>query len=137
MAEYITIKMNITIDKDKEEDFIKSLEDNPIINNWKLPITSDEIEKLKQEIFNKKLEFQGALKELTDKERELEEIKKEFQIECLEDMKTGKRTYRSVKLLNYKEALDEIEEYRISEINDEDEEENDTILSIINETKEK
>ena len=112
MSDYITININITIDKDKEKNFYQSLDDNLIINSWELPIAK---QKYKQE---------------------LEEIKKEFQIECLEDMETGKRTYRSVKLLNYKEALDEIEGYRICEINDEDEEENDTILSIINETKE-
>ena len=40
--------------------------------------------------------------------QELKEIKKEFQIECLEDITTGKRTYRSTKLLNYKQLLDEI-----------------------------
>nr|DAL60991.1 MAG TPA_asm: hypothetical protein [Caudoviricetes sp.] len=36
---------------------------------------------------------------------------------------------------NYKQALDEIRQYRIAEINNEGEEENDTILSIIDEVE--
>ena len=36
----------------------------------------------------------------------------------------------------YEQALNEIEQYRVAEINDEDEAENDTILTIINEVKE-
>lgn len=36
------------------------------------------------------------------------EITKEFQIECLEELPTGKRTYRSLMLLEYEQVLDEI-----------------------------
>lgn len=43
MSEYITININITIDKDKEEDFYQSLDDNLIINSWELPITEQKM----------------------------------------------------------------------------------------------
>ena len=36
---------------------------------------------------------------------------------------------------NYKQALDEIRQYRVAEINDEDEEKTDTILTIIDEVE--
>lgn len=44
---------------------------------------------------------------LQSKEHELEEIKKEFQVECLQDNITGKRTYRSLKVIKLKEELEE------------------------------
>lgn len=44
-----TIKLNITINKENEENLYQSLDDNKFVTSWELPITK-EIERLKSEV---------------------------------------------------------------------------------------
>lgn len=52
------------------------------------------------------------------------------------DYEKGCRNVLGAKVHELQQALKKIKEYRIAEINDVDEEENDVILNIINETEE-
>lgn len=77
MSEYITININITIDKDKEEDFYQSLDDNLIINSWELPITEQkykqEIEEIKKYLGISSKTIMQRLEELQERRDELSE----------------------------------------------------------------
>ncbi len=75
-------------------------------------------------------------KQLKRKEQECEELK-EWQEANQPTGICETCTAKSVDdMYRYKQALDEIRRYRVAEINDKDEEENDTILCIIDEVKE-
>ena len=60
--------------------------------------------------------------------------KKPCAFKCIEYQKQLKRKEQERE--KYKQALDEIRQYRVCEINDEDEEEGDVILGIIDEVEE-
>ncbi len=118
MSEYITININITIDKDKEEDFYQSLDDNLIINSWELPIAKQkykqEIEEL-QERRDELSEENEKLKEELDKylNQEEEEIRQLNNDNKLDDILSAisKANAQMAKEIKYKQALDEIEKY--------------------------
>lgn len=73
-------------------------------------------------------------KRLKRKERELEPFKDDY-FKNLDTKTIAGLAKKSIRLttenIKLEDALDEIKQYRIAEINDEDEEENDTILNII------
>lgn len=82
-------------------------------------------------------------KQLKRKEQELRDICKAFDIEYVMDKETGSLIGRCNKLNKkeqecekYKQALDEIRDYRVCEINDVDGEEDDVILGIIDKVME-
>lgn len=92
------------------------------------------------------LEFYAVLSSTAKaKIRDLQAQLKRKEQEC-EELKQWKKGAENLfkaqidnpdKIINrYKQALDEIRQYRVAEINDEDEEENDTILRIIDEVME-
>lgn len=73
-------------------------------------------------------------KKLEAKEQELEPFKDDY-FKNLDIKNIAELAKKSIRLTTenrkLEDALDKIEQYRIAEINDEDEEENDTILNII------
>ena len=88
------------------------------------------------------LEFYAVLSSTAkDKTGDLQQQLRTKEQEC-EELNSDNRYYVSNIIIlesltdKYKQALDEIRQYRVAEINDEDEAENDTILTIINEVKE-
>lgn len=73
------------------------------IANAELEKENDELLKFKEMQEKELLKLRGQLQA----KEQLEEIKKEFQVECLQDNITGKRTYRSLKVIKLKEELEE------------------------------
>nr|DAP61829.1 MAG TPA: nuclear pore complex protein [Caudoviricetes sp.] len=145
MSEYITININITIDKDKEEDFYQSLDDNLIINSWELPIAKQkykqEIEEL-QERRDELSEENEKLKEELDKylNQEEEEIRQLNNDNKLDDILSAisKANAQMAKEIKYKQALDEIE-HQVTElflgVENKDRTYCEKILDIINSVK--
>ena len=76
----------------------------------------------------------GLQKKLEVKERELEPFKDDY-FKNLDTKTIAELAKKSIRLTienrKLEDALDEIKQYRIAEINDEEEEKNDTVLNII------
>lgn len=60
------------------------------------------------ELLSQEKVINRLIKQVDQQKEELEEIKKQFQIECLQDNTTGKRTYRSLTLIDVERERDEL-----------------------------